>query len=146
MPQPARIEGMKEFQAAIRRNPKVVLKESKKFLVRGIAEYNKGIIRKPWRIDGSGGGAPVSNDPRYKRAYQRQRSGNLRDSHQVKIQALKALIGPTQAQAPYAAFVHGGTSKLQARPWLDFVRDKKQREIQKLYRILITTVTKDLAR
>ena len=53
------IKGLKEFEEAIRRNPKVALSEGRNFLVRGIAVYNKLILRNPWRVGGSGGGAPV---------------------------------------------------------------------------------------
>lgn len=139
-------KGFKEFEAAIKRNPRVVLNEAKKYIVRGLAQYNMGIIRDPWRIGGRGGGVPVSNDPRFPRSHQKQRSGNLRDTHKRKIQGLKGLIGPDQSRAEYAKFVHGGTRRMQARPWLDHVKKTKDGSIQKLYRAFLKNITRDLAK
>lgn len=138
--------GMKELKAALARNPSKVLGEARTFLTRGLAAYKQGIIRAPWRIGGNGGGAPVSNDPRYPRKYQRQRSGNLRDTHVTEINGLEGRIGPNQSAAPYARMVHGGTRRMQSRPWLDFVKQNKDGEIANLYRQMLKNVVGDLAR
>ena len=111
--------GFKEFERAIKRNPGKVKDEVAKFLVRAIAIYKSGIMNSPWRKGSSGGGAPVD-------------TGYLRDSHQAgtKIMAWKAYIGPASS-VKYARYVHEGTKRMKARPWLDYVKDKK--EIQRDY-------------
>lgn len=140
--------GAKELRAAINRNPQMVLAETKNFLVRGLAIYKAGIIRSPWRVGGTGGGAPVSNDPRYPRPSQKQRSGNLRDTHVTQISGLMGWIGPNTQAAPYAHFVHEGTpgGQMKRRPWLDYVKTAGESEIQRLYRILLQNITRDLAK
>ena len=114
--------------------------------MRGLAAYKQGIIRDPWRMGGRGGGAPVSNDPRYKRKYQRTRSGNLRDSHVSVIDGLQGVIGPNESVAPYAKFVHHGTRNMQGRPWLDYVKTTQSGAIESLYRKMFTNIVQDLAR
>jgi len=138
--------GLKELRNAIRRNPQKVLDEGRLFLSRGLAVYKAGIIRNPWRIGGRGGGSPVSNDPRYPRRYQRQRSGNLRDSHTTQINGLKGTIGPNTSIAPYAAYVHGGTRRMQGRPWLDYVKSTQDGAIEDLYRKMLVNIVHDLAK
>lgn len=138
--------GLKELQAAIARNPQTVLDQARLFLTRGLAVYKAGIIRDPWRIGGRGGGAPVSNDPRYPRKYQRQRSGNLRDSHITNINGLQGTIGPNMSAAPYAGYVHGGTRRMQGRPWLDYVKESQDTNIQDLYRKMLGNIVSDLAK
>jgi hypothetical protein len=88
----------------------------------------------------------VSNDPRYKRKYQKQRSGNLRDTHVTEINGLEGRIGPNQSAAPYARMVHGGTRRMQARPWLDYVKQNKDGEIANLYRQMLRGIVSDLAK
>jgi hypothetical protein len=151
MSESIKINGLKEFKAAVARNPQMVLGEVKNFLVRGLAVYKAGIIRNPWRVGGSGGGAPVSNDTRYSRKYQRQRSGSLRDSHVTEIKGLVGTIGPDTAVAPYAAYVHGVEGfprkrAYQLRPWLDYVKEAKDKDIEVLYLKMLDNVTADLAK
>lgn len=124
--------GLSGLQAAVRRNPVRVLAEARLFLTRGMAEYKKGIIRNPWRVGGSGGGAPV-------------RTGNLRDTHYTRIDRLQAAIGPA-GFVKYAQYVHRGTVHARARPWLDYVKREKQPAIETLYRGMLQRITRDLAR
>jgi hypothetical protein len=143
--------GLKELRAAVKRSPQKVLDEARKFLVRGLAQYKEGIIRSPWRMGGSGGGAPVSNDTRFPRKNQRQRSGNLRDSHVTTIKGLEGSIGPNTDIAPYAAYVHGikgfpRKRNYQLRPWLDYVKKNKQGDIEKLYKEMLKDIVGDLAK
>ena len=138
--------GLKELRAARARNPQKVLDEARLFLTRGLAVYKAGIIRDPWRVGGRGGGSPVSNDPRYPRKFQRQRSGNLRDTHVTEINGLEGRIGPNLALAPYAKYVHHGTRRIQGRPWLDYVKQTKEGEIEKLYRGMLSNIVGDLAK
>ena len=150
--------GLKELKAAVRRNPRSVKRAADTFLTRGLAEYRRGIINDPWRVGGRGGGAPVSNDPRYRsrsnRGYQKARSGNLRDSHKPIIRGLQGFIGPNESQAPYAKYVHGnkahpvrvkGTKKLKTRPWLDYVKDERDVFIKRHYRQMLRTISRSLA-
>lgn len=138
--------GLKELRAAINRNPQKVLDEARLFLTRGLATYKEGIIRDPWRVGGLSGGAPVSNDPRYPRRYQRQRSGNLRDSHMTEINGLEGVIGPNLRLAPYAGYVHHGTRRMRGRPWLEYVKQTRERDIETLYRGMLRNIVGDLAR
>lgn len=140
------IIGIKELREAIKRNPQKVLDEARSFLTKGLSEYKKGIIREPWRVGGFVGGSPVSNDPRYKRKYQKQRSGNLRDTHMTQINGLEGVIGPNLEAAPYARYVHEGTKRMKARPWLDYVRENKQGDIERLYRTMLANIVGDLAK
>lgn len=137
------IKGFDEFKKAINRNPRKVLDETRIFLVRGLAKYKSCILNSPWRIGGTGGGAPVSNDPRYPRKYQRGKSGNLRDSHVTEISTLQGSIGP---KAEYAKYVAYGTKYMESRPWLEYVKQNQDGAIQILYRQLLDNVVKDLAK
>lgn len=138
--------GLKELQAAIKRNPQKVLDEARIFITRGLAVLKSGIVNAPWRIGGTGGGVPVSNDPRYKRRMQRLRSGNLRDTHITQIDAMVGTIGPNLQAAPYARYVHSGTKRMQGRPWLEYVKERKKGDIENLYRAMLTNIVSDLAK
>ena len=120
---------------AIQRNPKTVLSETGKFFTRGIREYNKYIIRSPWRMGGSGGGAPVA-------------TGHLRDTHARDIRPWDARIYPTAKYAPYVHGIEGypRKRKYQLRPWLDYARNSAQSAVEALSNDLLYNVTKDLAK
>lgn len=128
------------LQRAIHENPQRVRTEVGKFLVRGIAAYNRVIIRNPWRVGMTGGGAPV-------------RTGNLRDTHLRQIDAFEARIGPDAelgGKAPYAAYVHGieGHPRKRAyalRPWLDYAFATADNEIRELEAGLLDTIVRGLA-
>jgi hypothetical protein len=129
------IEGLEELRRAVRRNPQKVLTETGKFLQRGIRAYNKVILRNPWRMGQSGGGAPED-------------SGNLRDTHRRVINTWEAMIYPT---APYAPYVHGieGYARrrsYQLRPWLDHAKDTADSEIRRLEGEMLDSIVGDLAR
>jgi hypothetical protein len=128
------LRGIHELQAAVRRSPDRVVTEVGKFLVRGIAAYNRVIIRNPWRRGMSGGGAPV-------------KTGNLRDTHRREVRKWDARIYPT---APYAPYVHGikGLARrrsYQLRPWLDFAKDAADKEVQGYERDMLKAIVDDLA-
>ncbi len=141
MSEPIRIVGIKELRAAIRRNPARVKEIGGKFLVRGMAQYKSGIINKPWRVGGMGGGAPVDTH-------------NLRDTHRTQIQGLTGIIGPNEQAAPYAKYVHGNKrnptkvrgKNIKTRPWLDFVQKEKEPQIEELYRGMLNDIVADLAK
>jgi len=145
-----RFIGVKELKKAIRRAPETVETEGAIFLQRGLAAYRSAIVNNPWRIGGKGGGAPVSNDPRYRtranKGHQRANSGNLRDTHTQERRGLMGWIGPNLDAAPYAEYVHDGTTRMEARPWLDYAMEQKETEIEQLYDDLLRNVIADLAR
>lgn len=120
---------------AISRNPQVVIDETGKFLKRGIAAHMRTINRNPWRIGGSGGGAPRD-------------TGSLRESHTPPIyKRWQAEIRPNRTgTAPYYIYVHEGTRKMEARPWLQYAIDQNRSEIDRLQRELLDNVTKDIAK
>ena len=124
------IRGLDEFKRAIERNPSVVQKQINSFLVKGMAVYNRLIIRNPWRVGMSGGGAPV-------------RTGNLRDTHQRTVERFQARIVPT---ASYADKIHDGTGKMKARPWLDYAEKEGEKDIERLADTMTENIIKDLAK
>lgn len=102
--------------------PAKIRNEVGKFLVRGIAVYNQGILRNPWRVGAGGGGAPVD-------------TGNMRDTHIKSVRAWEASIEPT---ADYAQAVH------KDRPWLDYVQQQKDSDIKRLENQLLENIIKGL--
>lgn len=116
--------GFKEFEKALERNPNVVKKELGDFMSRAIARLKSGILNNPWRVGMKGGGSPVQ-------------FGNLRDTHATEIKVFEAKIFPT---AGYAKYVHG------KRPWLDFVKKDKEKEIRDLETKMLENIVKDLAK
>lgn len=125
--------GFKEFQKAIERNPQFVATEVKKFITRALAKYKSGILNTPWRIGASGGGSPVAT----------LNGGNLRDTHYSEVGNFEGRIYPT---ASYSQFVHEGTSKMKPRPWLDFVKKDKDKEIEELEKEMLNGIVKNLAK
>jgi len=131
------IKGLEEFKSAIQRNPRVTLTEASKFLVKSIAEYNRSIIRNPWAVGGSGGGAPVD-------------TGNLRDTHRREVNRLSASIFPT---ASYAKYVHGRRegevnkgNGVKSRPWLDYAVKSKDKIIQMYGEQMLKEIVNNLAK
>jgi hypothetical protein len=128
------IRGLREFEAAVRRNPQYVIQRGNLFITRGLAEYRRVIWRDPWRLGMSGGGAPVH-------------TGNLRDTHQQEVGNLEGRIYPT---APYAAYVHGieGFARrrsYQLRPWLTYAFDTAMPAIEQHEKELANDILKQLA-
>lgn len=115
---------LRGLQNAVRRNPSMVLSETKRFLTQGLAAYNRGIIRNPWRVGMAGGGSPVD-------------TGNMRDTHRKIISTWEARISPT---TDYSEAVHRG------RPWLDFVKQEKESEINNFQIQLLERITNDLTK
>jgi hypothetical protein len=50
------------------------------------------------------------------------------------------------ATAHYAKYVHEGTSRMPARPWLDFAKHAASGAIDSLAGKLLANITKDLAK
>lgn len=121
------------LRKAISRSPQVIRDETKLFLTRGMAAYKGYVIRAPWRVGGSGGGAPVAA----------AHGGNLRDTHRTSIRQWDASLTPT---AKYAGYVHDGTSRMEARPWLDYAREEADGRITELQEAFLERVANDFAR
>ena len=122
-----KLVGADEFKRALNRNPALIINESKKFIQRAIAKYKSGVMNNPWRIGMSGGGSPVL-------------TGNLRDTHITKIDNFRGSISVNQELAPYGKHVH------KTRPWLEYVFNQKQPEIEELEKDLADVIIKDLAK
>lgn len=125
--------GGKELIAAINRSPKTVGIETGKFLSRALSKYKKGIISRPWRLGSNGGGAPRD-------------TGNLADTHVTKVSRYKGVIEPGHLSKKYAYYVHEGTRRMEARPWLDYVKQANEHRIRSLYLELLKNITRDLAK
>lgn len=124
------IKGLDEFKRAIQRNPRAVADAFGKFLVRGLAAYKRGIMNNPWRMGMSGGGAP-------------RLSNVLAETHKTSISPTKGSIYPT---ASYKGYVHDGTWKMTARPYLDYVKQDKMSEIRDFQKVFLEDIVKDLAK
>jgi hypothetical protein len=129
------IDGLRELQQAVQRNPGRTVQEVGKFLQRGLAAYRRIINNSPWRLEMSGGGAPVA-------------SGHLRDSHRSERTPWTGRIFPT---APYAAYVHGidgwpRKKSYQLRPWLEYAETRAEGDIEKLQDEMLNNIVEDLAK
>lgn len=124
------IKGLEELKRAVQRNPRKVIDEVSDFLSRAMAAYKRVIGRNPWKLGSSEGGAPVL-------------TGYLRATHFTDQQRWQARIYPT---APYAQYVHDGTKRMKARPWLDFAKDAADSEVQRLEREMLDEIVRDLAK
>lgn len=133
----ANSKGFDELRKAVAREPQRVIDEAKNFFVRGLAIYRRTILNNPWRMGGTGGGAPRA-------------SGNLAQTHQQEIEPWRASIFPNLQAAPYAPYVHGidgwnRSRSYQLRPWLDYARDVNKRDIEDLEDTLLDNIVDDLA-
>lgn len=122
-----------QLKRAIKRNPSVVRDEVNTFLVRASALIKQGIAQSPWRIGSTGGGSPVA-------------SGNLKRSHDYRLEPFKFTAEVNQRKAKYAGFVHWGTKFMEARPWLEYVKNSKEKAINQNAKILLDRITADLAK
>ena len=119
---------VRALREAFNRSPQVVKSEASNFLSRGIAEYNKVIMRNPWTVGASGGGAPVA-------------TANIRDTHQRQVEDWQAWIRPT---AEYAGYVHEGTGSMVSRPWLEYAQETGDRYIIILQNQMLDNIIKQL--
>jgi hypothetical protein len=131
------LEGAKEFEKAIRENPEYTKRQANIMMTRISADYRRTIIRDPWRIGGMGGGVPVSPPPG---------QGNLRDSHRYKVEPteLEIIIRPEVARK-YGEYVHEGTWKMEARPWLDYATEKNKSNREKQVDDFLKAIVNNLA-
>ena len=127
-----KIEGLAKLKAAIARNPQKIKSEVKNFLQRGMAIVKSIVRNDPWRVGMDGGGAPAA-------------TGKMRDTHQTVLEDFKAAFKPDLGAAPYAGYVHGGTSKMEKRPWLEYAERAGRPEINTKAKEMMTAIADNLA-
>ena len=98
-----------------------------------MAVLKQTALRNPWRVGGSGGGVPVD-------------TGNLFIAHETEINKFSAKLFVNNDRAKYASYVHDGTSRMKARPWLEYSKEKNKKAIERLQDDLLKNIVKDLAR
>ena len=132
------IKGLKELADAVRRNPANVIRETGKFLVRGLAVYRRIIFNNPWRMGMSGGGSPVAQSPQ---------GGHLRQTHVQEIGPWEGRIRPTATYTPYVHGIEGWPRKrtYQLRPWLDYAKEHGEEDVKKLEVELLNNIAAGLA-
>lgn len=122
-----------QLKRAFASSPQTVIKEGKIFLTRGLSEYKRVALQtSPWRVGQSGGGIPVS-------------TGNLREQHRTVISNLEGRFGVGQTRVKYAKYVHDGTNRMKARPWLEFARTKADGAVKKHYKVFMDNILKHIA-
>ena len=120
---------IRAFKAA----PREVADEGKIFLTRGLSEYKRVSLQtKPWKVGQSGGGIPVA-------------TGNLREQHRTVISGLEGKFGVGQSRVKYAGYVHDGTGRMEARPWLEYARIKADGAVKKHYKVFMDNILKFIA-
>lgn len=113
--------------------PQEVAKEGKIFLQRGLSEYKRVAVQNsPWRVGQSGGGVPIS-------------TGNLKEQHRTVINGLEGRFGVGDSMVKYAGYVHDGTRRMKARPWLEFARTKANSAVEKHYKVFMDNILKYIA-
>ena len=121
------------LEQAIRRNPQVVKDQVGIFLARGRSMYMRSINQAPWRLGGSGGGVPID-------------IGNLKGSHRESMSPWQWRVDVSEQQAPYAKYVHGGTRKMDSRPWLDYAVESNERTLEQHQKTMLDAIIGDMAR
>lgn len=124
--------GFSDLVKAVSEAPQRIRDEAAKFLVRGIAVYNRIINRNPWQIGSGSGGAPVA-------------SRNLLGAHLKDFKPWSARIY-VDDHVKYASYVHDGTKNMQARPWLDYAAQAGQPDVDKLEEDLLDNILNRLAK
>lgn len=125
---------LESFERALRKAPEIVEFNGKRFLTLAKAELLQTIMNDPWEIGDKGGGVPVD-------------SGHLRDTHRSVIHNMQLTILPlpNTSEPNYADWVHGGTRKLEERPWLDYAMKANRDRINKHSESMLEDITQQLA-
>jgi len=130
MPVSIKIDSEK-LRRAIQKFPREVKDATDKFLVRASSFYRQSIVQSPWRLSSGGGGSPIA-------------TGNLKKSHEYKIEPFKLVISINEQRSPYARFVHDGTYKMRERPWLDYAVNTQESRVNSEARKLLQKLTDEL--
>jgi|SRR6056297_1213335 len=126
---------LRDLKRAFMKSPTMVEMEAQNFLARANKNLLSTIKNNPWEIGQRGGGAPV-------------RTGRLRKHHRSRVNNMKLSITPmvSEKDPNYADFVHGGTRRMEARPWLDYAVKTNERKIKVLGNEMLNNLVKKLAR
>lgn len=57
-------------------------------------------------------------------------TGRLRSAHQIKVGAFESKV---YNKVQYASFVHDGTSRMRARPFYEWAKDKKEDDMTRVF-------------
>ena len=125
---------LRNLRKAFNNSPDLMRSKGGQLMTRLKANLQQRIIRKPWQVGWSGGGAPVA-------------SGSLRDAHRYKVSSteLEISLDPSKEDS-YGRYVHEGTSKMEARPWLDYAVEKEESNTNQLVNNFLDDVVQGLAR
>lgn len=123
---------------AIKNNPITIRNNALRYMNRSISALKRTIMQNRWQIGSYGGGVPVA-------------SGNLKKAHRDEIGVFRSRIwvdkNRTQAgRWNYADLVHDGTSKMEARPWLEFAKNSNKRLIESYGRDFVKAIINNLAK
>jgi len=101
------IKGLAELKAAFAKSPSTVIGEMKPAIASVIVALERDAApRTPWR------------------------TGFLLNRNEIKLSDLTGLF---KKLAPYAIFVHDGTSKMKARPFLQEAIDATAKEVDNIF-------------
>jgi HK97 gp10 family phage protein len=117
-----KIEGLDELQRQFKKSPEITRKRLNEAINRATIILNNYLK--------TGGIVPV-------------RTGLLRQSIRPVITDLKSTIAP---HTHYAIYVHEGTYKMKARPFLKTAIDDKNNEVQKQFDNAIELIAQDLTK
>jgi len=122
-----------QLKIAIARSPLKVKSEALIFLNRGLSEYKRIAVQSaPWRVGGSGGGVP-------------RETGNLREKHYTRVNGFEGRFGVSPNAVRYAQFVHSGTKRMEARPWLEYARTRADGAVKRHYQTFMDNILKFIA-
>jgi len=124
-----KVENLDRWKRLIDKSPQEVTYEAGNFITTVERLFQKTMRNKPWQVNGSGGGIPVA-------------TGNLRDTHQFIKQHFRLEVIPT---AEYAGYVHEGTRKMRARPWLRYTAEVTESDITKEANNMIERLAKKMS-
>jgi hypothetical protein len=123
----------KALERAIKNNPKVVAQETKDFLYRAEKRLESKTGSQPWRVGSNGGGSPVA-------------TGNLLRAHEADRKPFYLRWFVNTDRAKYAEYVHGGTKNMKGRPWLRWVENESEKQIQEDAQRLVKNITDALGK
>ena len=131
-----KLKGIKEFQAALRRNPNVIKQQGGNLVTSVKNIIVKKMHRSPWKVGQSGTGKGIPKD-----------TGRLRDAHiENRINKLNWKIWTDTGKADYAVYVHGGTGKMKKRPWFDIIEKETNKEMDRYIKNFFTKVLHNLTK
>jgi hypothetical protein len=131
-----------KLEQAIKRNPQVIKTNALVYMRDSINALWQSINNTPkWTVGGSGGGVPVAQ----------KNGGNLRRSHGKEIGVFESKIFVDKNKTNtgkwnYAELVHGGTGKMEARPWLRYAEGHASGRIKTYQQRLLKEVVDDLGK